>query len=62
MTDQHKLYNVQVAIDFMTTGDISNLSHLSDDNSAKDMPYIPPAISDNFDDDNNECDKSTDET
>ena len=62
MTDQHKVYNVQDVIDFVTTGDISDLSHLSDDDSDKDMPYIPTAISDNFDDDNNEFDKSTDET
>ena len=26
------------------------------------MPYMPPSISDNFDNDNNECDKSSDET
>ena len=62
MTDQHKVYNVQDVVDFVTTGDISDLSHLSDDNSDKNMPYISPAISDNFDDDSNECDKSTDET
>ena len=62
MTGQHKVYNVQDVIDFLTTGDISDLSHLWDDDSDKDMPYIQPAISDNFDDDNNEFDKSTDET
>ena len=49
--DQHKVYNVQDVIDFVTKGDISGLLGLSDDDSDKDMPYIPPTVRHNFNDD-----------
>ena len=37
-----------------TVGDISDFPDLSDDDFDKDMPYIPPPISDKFDDNNND--------
>ena len=60
LTDQHKVYNVQEVI--VTTRDISDLADISDNDSDKDMSYIPPAIRDNFDDDSNEYDTSGDKT
>ena len=41
-------------IDFLTAGDISDMPDFSDDDFNKDMPYIPLAISNGFDDDNND--------
>ena len=43
-------------IGFLTAGDISDLPDFSDDDFNKDMPYIPLplAISNGFDDDNND--------
>ena len=53
MTDQHKVCNVQDVIHFVITGDICLIFQMMI--LMKIPPYIPPAISDSFDNDNYEC-------